>query len=206
MSMKLYLSPGACSLAVHIALREVGASFEIVKVDLATHQAGSGSDYYQVSPNGYVPLLEIADGSRHTETAALLQYIGDLAPAQRLIPPSSDAEARLKVVQWLAFIATELHKTLSWLWSKETADSTANACRTKLADRLQMLDRHLADHRYLAGPDFTVADAYGFTIVNWTNFLDISLQPFPHVIDYQSRVAKRPAVRDAMLAEGLLKS
>lgn len=202
--MKLYLSPGTCSLAVHIALREAGIRFETVKVDLATHRTEAGDDYHRISPNGYVPLLETASGARYTETSALLPYIADLDPATGLIAPSTKAEARLQVVQWLAFVATELHKTFSWLWSKETAEATVGACRHKLAERFRTLDQHLGRSPYLAGASFTVADAYAFAIVNWSNFLDISLQPYPHLTGYQARIAERPAVRDALRAEGLL--
>jgi glutathione S-transferase len=200
--MKLYYAPGACSLAVHIALRETGRSFDAVKVDLAKHTLPDGSDYFAVSPRGYVPLLELDDGSRHTEAASLLQYVADLAPGRPLIGEPGTAR-RLAVVEWLSFVSTELHKTFSpWLWHKETADSTKQAVKDKLAARFAELDRLLATRDFLAG-DYSVADAYAFTIVNWSNFLAIPLKPYPKLEAYLARVAARAAVRDALHAEGL---
>ena len=200
--MKLYYSPGACSLAVHIALREAGAAFDLVKVDLATHRLADGSDYFQVSPRGYVPLLELDDGSRHTEAAALLQYVAESAPHANLLG-DGDGRRRLQILQWLTFVSSELHRSFSpWLWHKETADTTRAAVKDKLAARFAELDRHLGTHEYLAG-DFSVADAYCFTIVNWANLLAVPLKPYPNLQTYLARVASRPHVRDALAAEGL---
>ena len=203
--MKLYYAPGACSLAVHIALREVGASFAAHAVDLATHTVvADGSDYRAVSPRGYVPLLEFDDGSRHTEAAALLQHVADLDRSQALIGAPGTAR-RLAVVESLAFVATELHKVFSpWLWHKETADSTRQAVKEKLALRFAELDARFATEDFIAGA-YSVADAYAFTIVNWTNFLAMSLAPYPHLRAYLQRVQARPAVQAALRAEGLAK-
>lgn len=201
--MKLYYAPGACSLAVHIALREMGASFDAVPVDLARHITPDGADYRAISPRGYVPLLELDDGSRHTEVAALLQHVADLDPAQTLIGAAGTAR-RLAIVEWLSFVGTELHKSFSpWLWRKDTADSTRQAVRDKLAARFTELDARLAEQDYLAGA-FSVADAYAFTIVNWANVLALPLTPYPHLLAYLDRVAQRPHVRDALRAEGLV--
>jgi glutathione S-transferase len=200
--MKLYYAPGACSLAVHIALREAGADFQLAKVDLATHTLDGGASYLEIAPRGYVPLLELDDGSRHTEAAALLQFVADLDPAQALIG-APGTERRLAVVEWLAFVATELHKVFSpWLWHKETADSTRAAAKAKLAARFAELDAHLATHEWLADP-FSVADAYAYTIVNWSSVLGLSLKAHPHLQAYLARVAARPQVRAALQAEGL---
>jgi glutathione S-transferase len=200
--MKLYHSPGACSLAVHIALREIGARFDRVAVDLARHTTADGANYFDISPRGYVPLLELDDGSRHTEAASLLQYVADLDPSQALIGATGTAR-RLAVVGWLGFVATELHKTFSpWLWHKETADSTRQAVKDKLAARFAELDALLARQDFLAG-DYSVADAYAFTIVNWANFLALPLTPYPHLKAYLARVAERPGVQEALRAEGL---
>jgi len=205
--MKLYYTPGACSLAVHIALREAGLPFTLAKVDLATHtlaEAENGStDFYAVSPRGYVPMLQLDDGSRHTEAASLLQYVADLAPAAALLPPAGTV-ARLEAVGWLTLVSTELHKVFSpWLWHKETAESTREACKAKVARRFAELDRHLATRDYLAGDRFGVADAYGFAIVNWATILRMPLNPYPALQAYLSRVAARPRVREALVAEGL---
>lgn len=200
--MKLYHAPGACSLAVHIALRETGLTFDLVKVDLAKHRLEDGRSYYDVAPRGYVPMLEFADGSRHTEAAALLQYIADQDTDFTLIGAPRSAR-RLQVTQWLAFVASELHKTFSpWLWHKDTADSTQQAARDKLAMRFAELDGHLASREYLAG-EFSVADAYAFTIVNWSNFLGLPLSDAPQLKAYLARVAARPQVLAALRAEGL---
>jgi glutathione S-transferase len=202
--MKLYLSPGACSLAVHVALREIGVSFDSVVVDLAKHTTADGANFYAISPRGYVPLLQLDDGSRHTEVASLLQYVADLDPAQALIGAAGSAR-RLAVVEWLSFVSTELHKAFSpWLWHKETADSTRQAVKDKLATRFAELDALLSKQDYLAG-EYSVADAYAFTIVNWTNFLALPLTPYPHLKAYLTRVSARPRVQEALRAEGLVK-
>jgi len=202
--MKLYYAPAACSLAVHIALRETGTPFDAIKVDLTTHTLADGRDFFEISPRGYVPLLEFDDGSRHTEAAALLQYVADLDPAQTLIGVPQSAR-RLAVVEWLTFVSSELHKAFSpWLWHKETADSTRAAVRAKLAARFTELDAHFAGHEYLAGT-FSVADAYAFTILNWANILALPLKPYPHLQAYLARVAARSRVQEALRAEGLAK-
>ena len=201
--MKLYYSPGACSLAVHIALRETGADFEPVKVNLPAHTLADGGNYYDISPRGYVPLLELNDGSRHTEAASLLQYVADLGPSQALIGAAPSAR-RLAVVEWLSFVATELHKTFSPLWDKTTPEATQKVIKSKLATRFADLDRQLAKNEFLAG-DFSVADIYAFVIVNWANVLSIPLSDYPNLKSHQARIAARPQVQAALRAEGLTK-
>ena len=202
--MKLYYAPGACSLAVHIALREVCATFVATAVDLAKHTTADGANYLEVSPRGYVPLLELGDGSRHTEAASLLQYVADLDPQQTLIGAVGSAR-RLGVVEWLTFVSTERHKAFSpWLWHKETAESTKQAVKDKLAARFAELESLLARQDFLAG-DYSVADAYAFAIVNWANVLALPLMAYPHLKAYLARVAARPRVHEALLAEGLAK-
>lgn len=202
--MKLYYTPGACSLAVHIALREIGATFDGVVVDLSKHTTADGADFHDISPRGYVPLLELDDGSRHTEAASLLQYVADLDSAQAFIGATGSTR-RLAVVEWLTFISTELHKAFSpWLWHKETADSTRQAVKDKLAARFAELDALLSKQDYLAR-EYSVADAYAFTIVSWANLLALPLAPYPHLKTYLTRVSARPRVQDALRAEGLVK-
>jgi glutathione S-transferase len=202
--MKLYYAPGACSLAIHIALREIGADFDSVAVDLAKHTTADGADFHEISPRGYVPLLQLDDGSRHTEAASLLQYVADLDPAQDLIGATGTTR-RLAVVEWLTFVSTELHRVFSpWLWHKETADSTRQAVNDKLATRFAELNALLSKQEYLTG-DFSVADAYAFTIINWANFLAMPLTPYPNVKAYLGRISRRPRVQDALRAEGLVK-
>jgi glutathione S-transferase len=203
--MKLYYSPGACSLAVHIVAREADIAIDLVKVDLLKHQLDDGSDYFAINARGYVPLLELDDGSRHSEAGALLQYLGDLSGSTLL--PKPGTRERFEVVKWVTFVGTELHKTFSpWLWHKETADSTIKAVKDKLAARFSELDKLLATRAYLTGEHFTIADAYAFAIVNWTNFLGISLKAYPSLAAYLERVALRPKVREALVAEGLVKA
>lgn len=202
--MKLYYSPGACSLAVHIALNEADLPPTLVKVDLLTHKTESGDDFYAVNPRGYVPVLDFDDGSRHTEVAALLQYIGDRDASRRLIPEHGDPQ-RLEVVSWLAFVSSELHKTLGWLWKKEVPEEMRQILRDKLDTRFAEIEARLARQDYLVGDHFTVADAYGFTIINWCNFLRLSLQAYPNIRAYLARIGERPAVQAALRSEGLLK-
>ena len=202
--MKLYYSPGACSLAVHIALREVGVRFDRIPVDLVKHATADGTNFYDISPRGYVPLLQLDDGSRHTEAAALLQYVADLDPKQALIGAMGTAR-RLAVTEWLSFVGTELHKVFSpWLWHKETADSTRQAAKEMLATRFTELNALLAKQDYLAG-EFSVADAYAFTIINWANFLALPLTSYPNLSAYLARVSQRPKVQETLRVEGLVK-
>ena len=202
--MKLYYSPGACSLAPHIVAREAGIAIDLAKVDLASHKTDTGEDYFAINPRGYVPALALGDGEIHTEVAALVQYLAEQAPQSNLLPPAGSNE-RFRVNQWLTFVSSELHKTFSpWLWHTETAESTKQAARDKLAARFTELDRHLADRAYLTGDAFTVADAYAFTIVNWSNFLKIDLKPYPNLSAFMARVAARPKVREALEAERLV--
>jgi glutathione S-transferase len=201
--MKLYYTPGACSLAPHIVAREAGVPIELVKVDIFKHKLEDGGDYLARNPRGYVPLLELDDGERVTESAVIVQHLAEVGRGDGLLPPAGSRE-RLRVLQWLNFVATELHKTFSWLWAKDTAESTKEAVKAKLALRFGELDRQLGKGPYLTGERFTVADAYAFTIVNWSNFLSIDLKPYPNLLAFMDRVAARPRVRDALLAEGLI--
>jgi glutathione S-transferase len=202
--MKLYYSPGACSLAVHIALREAGVRFDAVHVDLVKHQLKDGTNYYDISPRGYVPLLEFDNGARHSEVAALLQYVADQDPEQGLIGRVG-SERRLAVTEALAFVSTELHRVFSpWLWHKETADATSTAVREKLAARFAELDKLFARQDFIAGT-YSVADAYAFAILNWVNFLSIPITAHPNLSAYLTRVSSRPTVQAALRAEGLVK-
>ena len=202
--MKLYYSPGACSLAPHIVAREAAVPVELVKVDLLKHRIEDGSDYKKINPRGYVPLLELDDGERFTEASALVQILAERGRNPDLLSPAGSRE-RWRVQSWLGFIATELHKTFSPLWSKDTAQSTQEATRAKLAARFAELDALLAGQPHLTGEKFTVADAYAFTIVSWSNILKVDLKPFPNLSAFLERVAARPAVQEALRAEGLLK-
>lgn len=202
--MKLYYAPGACSLATHIAVREAGLPVELVRVNLTTHTLPDGSDYYGVSPRGYVPLLELDDGSRHSEVAALLQYLADQDPQHSLLP-AHGTPGRLPALSWLTFVSSELHKGFGWLWAKDAHESVHAASKTRLAGRFAELDALLAGQDYLLASGFSVVDAYAFTVINWSNFLGISLAAYPALQAWMGRVAGRPAVQAALRAEGLLK-
>lgn len=201
--MKLYYAPGACSLAPHIAACEANLAITLVKVDLGKHQlADSGEDFYAINPRGYVPVLEFDDGTRHTECPALLQYLGEQEAARQLLP--ADARQRLVVTEWLAFVSTELHRNFGLLWRPDTHESTRNTVTATLNKRFAELNERFAQQDYLTGSTFTVADAYAFVVLNWTNFLKMSLADYPHVQAYLGRVAARPGVQKALKEEGLI--
>ena len=201
--MKLYYSPGACSLAPHIALQEIGVPYTTAKVDLLRHKLADGTDYYTINPKGYVPMLELPDGERLTEAAVILQYIADRKPGE--LAPVFGTMERYRLMEWLNFIATELHKQFGPLWYPTTPEATKEAQRKKLATRFETLSKTLAKQPYLTGDKFTIADAYLFTVLNWAGMLNVDLGPFPVLRDYIARVAARPKVQQAMKAEGLLK-
>ncbi len=203
--MKLYYTPGACSLAPHIALCEAGLPAELAKVDLAAKRLEDGSDYKAVNPKGYVPALTLDDGSLLAEAAAVLQYVADKAPAGRL-RPERDSPAYYKYLEWLTFVSSEMHKGFGPLFNPTLPAETRASTVAKLNERFALLDRHLADHRFLNGDAFTAADAYLFTVTNWASRLKIDLAPYPNLVAYRGRVAARPAVQEAMREEGLLKA
>ena len=202
--MKLFYSPGACSFAPHIALHEAGIPFEAVKVDLRAHKLADGTDYYTVNPKGYVPLLELDDGTRLSEAAVILQYIADRKPGT--LAPEYGKPERYRLMEWLNFVSSEIHKQFSPLWYPDTHETTKQSQKSKLAKRFAYLDSILAKQPYLMGQTFTIADAYLHTILNWSNALKVDLSPFPALVEYQKRIAARPAVTKAHNAEHTTKS
>lgn len=201
--MKLYFSPGTSSLAAHIALREAGLPFTAVRASTQTHRLDDGTDYYTIDRRGYVPLLELDDGQRLGEGAAIVQYIADQAPARRLAPPAGTL-ARYHLVEWLNFIASELYRNYTPLFDKEMPEAAKTIHRRTLAARYEWVESQLADRPWLTGADFTVADAYLYVVTGWAGFVSVDLDAFPRLRAFMARVAERPAVRDAMRAEGLL--
>jgi glutathione S-transferase len=200
-AMKLYFSPGACALHPQIALREAGIPFELVRVDLRAHKlAGDGEDYYRVNPKGYVPLLELGDGTRLTEGAVIDQYIADRNPDARLIPRAGTME-RYRAQEWLHFIATELHKQFSPLFSPATPDEVKAAQRQKIAGRFDLVEKTLSRQPYLLGDTFSVADAYLFNMLRWTEHTGIDRAKWPSLVAFYDRVSQRPAVQAALEAE-----
>ena len=202
--MKLYYSPGACSLSPHIVASEAGIPVELGKVDLASHKTEGGQDFMTINPKGYVPALRLDDGSVLTEGPAIVQYLADQKPATALAPAAGTME-RYRLQEWLTFIGTELHKSFGTLFNKASSDDAKQMSKTNIAKRLGYLNDQLANRQFLLGANFTVADAYAFTIVNWTNFVGIDLKPYANVGAYMARVGARPKVQETLKAEGLLK-
>ncbi len=201
--MKLYYLPGACSLASHIALCETGMPFETDKLNVPAKTTASGEDFMQVNPKGYVPAIRLDDGSILTEGAAILQYIADQRPNSGLAPESGTME-RYRLQEWLTFIGTELHKTFSPLFGKATTAEVKTNAHNLLAKRLGYVEAQLANKPYLMGASFTVADAYMFVVLGWSNHVGFDLGPFPGIREYLARIAVRPSVQAAMRAEGLI--
>lgn len=202
--MQLYFAPGACSLASHIVSREAGIPVDLVKVDLGSGRAEDGSDFRSVNAKGYVPALRLDNGEVLTEGAALLQYLADQAPEAGLAPANGTFE-RYRLIELLTFINSEVHKGFSPLFNPKATPDARQALKDKLAPRLAWLDQALAGKDYLTGSQFSVADAYAFTVLNWSGNLGVDLTPYANVRAFMDRVAARPKVREAMRAEGLLK-
>jgi len=202
--IKLYYSPGACSLSPHIALCESGLQFEIEKVDTKAKKTASGGDYLTINPNGYVPALQIADGKVITEGPAIVQWIADQAPQSHLAPANGTWE-RTQLQQWLNFISTEIHKSYSPLFSAEVPDAYKAMTKDKLFKRYAYVNDQLKGKQFLLGNNFTVADGYLFTVTNWANFLKLDLSEFREVRAFSDRVNSRPKVLQALKAEGLVK-
>ena len=202
--MKLYYSPGACSQAPHIALLEAGLPFDAVRVDLKAKLLESGEDYRAINPKGSVPALGLDDGEVLTENAAVLQYIGDLAPASGLLPPLGDFR-RYRVIEWLNFVATELHKGFGPLWNPNAGEEAKEAARQLLAGKFDYVEKRLGSGPYLMGDQFTLPDAYLFVVLGWTRIHRIGLSRWPGLTAFVRDVSHRPAARAALQAEGLVK-
>ena len=202
--MKLYYSPGACSLSPHIALHEAGLAFEAIPAPTKTHKLPDGTDFYSINPLGYVPYLRLDDGRSLHEGPAIVQYIADQVPAKQLAPANGTFE-RYKLQEWLTFIGTEIHKSFSPLFAPGTPEATKTAAVDRIHNRLQWVEGELAGKQYLLGEQFTVADGYLVTVTNWGQYVGVDLAAYPNLVAYRARVAARPAVQAAMKAEGLLK-
>ncbi len=202
--MKLYYSPGACSLSPHIVLRESGLAFTPVLASTKTHKLADGTDYYTINPKGYVPLLELDDGQRLAEGPAIVQYIADKVPEKKLVPAWGTME-RYRVMEWLTFIGTEIHKSFSPLFNPGMPEEAKALYRQKVLDRLKWVEGQLAGKDYLMGTGFTVADAYLFTVSRWSPFVGVDITGLANLNAFIARVNARPAVQEALKAEGLLK-
>lgn len=203
--MMLYYSPGACSLSPHIALREAGLPFDLVKKELHSQTLEDGSDFRAINPKGYVPVLILDGGETLTEGPAIVQYVADLVPGKKLAPPAGTME-RVRLQEWLNYITSELHKTFSPLFNKQASEDWKAAARALLDRRIDYVAKALEGRDYLMGETFTVADCYLFTVLNWSHWVKIDLSRWPSVNEYLKRVAARPAVQEALKAEGLLKA
>ncbi|MDM5180572.1 glutathione transferase GstA [Massilia sp. DJPM01] len=202
--MKLYFSPGACSLSPHIVLLEAGLAFTTESVDLRKKVTASGADFSVINPKGYVPALETEQGMLLTEGPAIVQYLADLAPEKKLAPAAGTPE-RYVLVEWLNFISTELHKSFSPLFRPNAGEELTSYARANLTLRFGYVERMLDGRDYLTGAQFTVADAYLFTVANWANLVKFDLSAFPLLQAFQKRVGERPLVQQALRDEGLLK-
>jgi glutathione S-transferase len=204
MPMKLYYSPGACSMAPHIALREAGYSFDLEKVDIPNKKTASGEDYWKVNPKGYVPALKLDDGNVLTEAQVILQYLADQKPESGLAPKTATLE-RYRLMEMLNFISSELHKQIGALFNPKMTPEMKEVQLGYIERRLGALDRMLEGRQFAHGERFSVADAYLYTILNWTNLHKIDLAKWPNAKAYFDRTRERPKVQETLKAEGLLK-
>jgi glutathione S-transferase len=202
--MKLYYSPGACSLSPHIVLEETGLAYQAVLASTKTHQLEDGTDYYTINPKGYVPLLELDSGERLSEGPAIVQYLADQVPAKKLAP-AVGTMARYRMLEWLNFTTSEIHKSYGVLFNSATPDAFKDVIRAKIQDRYRYVDHQLEGKDYLLGSDFSLADPYLFTVTNWAKHVGLDLSAFKNVAAFMTRMAARPAVQAAMKAEGLIK-
>ena len=203
--MKLYYSPGACSLSPHIALLEAGLPYDLVKVDLRAKKLENGDDFLKVNPKGQVPVLALDSGELVTEGPVIVQMIADKAAAKNLAP-ARDSTDRYKLLEWLNFISSELHKNFSPMFSPVLSDDAKAFFKDRLMGKFKYIDSQLAGRDYLMGNQFTVADGYLFTMLSWADRMKFDLSGLPNVVAYKARVAARPKVQEAMTKEGLLKA
>ena len=202
--MQLYFAPGACSLASHITAREAGINLDLKRADTKTKKLEDGSDYLAVNSKGAVPALKLDNGQVLTEGVAIMQYLADQKPDSGLAPKNGTME-RYRVQEWLNYITSEVHKGFSPLWNPTADPAVKTYALDGLKKKFDWLNTQLTGKKYLTGDTFTVADAYLFTVMNWTNFLSVDLAPWPALKEFQARVAARPKVQEALEAEGLTK-
>ncbi|MFL6862939.1 MAG: glutathione transferase GstA [Allosphingosinicella sp.] len=202
--MKLYYAPAACSQAPHIVAREAGLPIELAKVEFPSKTIADGESLYDVNPKGAVPALKLDDGNVLTENAVILQYLADRAPGTELAIPASGIE-RYRLLEWLNFIATELHKGFGPLWNPATPEEFKQATRDALGKKFDYLQQALGDGPYILGDRFSILDAYAFAVLNWTRIHKIDIGRWPGLAAYLGRVAARPAVQETLRAEGLIK-
>lgn len=201
--MKLFFSPAACSLSPHIVLRESGLPFELVRVDMVARKTADGADYSKLNPKGQVPALQLDDGQIITEGPVIVQYVADQVPAKKLVPAAGSID-RYRVQEWLNFTCSEIHKNFGLIFKFKEVEGLAPALIGLINERLRYVEQQLAGKEYLVGNTFTVADAYMFTALSWCKFLGIEWTELPAITAYNARIAARPAVLEALQAEGLM--
>jgi glutathione S-transferase len=200
--MKLFYAPGVCSLSPHIVAKEAGIALDLVKTDIKTKKVAGDGDYLKTNPLGYVPALQLDDGTILTEGPAIVQYLADKVPAKGLAPANGTLE-RYKLQSWLNFLSSEMHKGFSPLFNPAMPEEAKKIAKERLAARLDHLNKHFAKNDYLMGKQFTVPDAYCFTVLRWTQPSNIDLAPYPHIQAFMKRMRVRPAVQAALKVEGL---
>ncbi|MGC1559224.1 MAG: glutathione transferase GstA [Bradyrhizobium sp.] len=203
--MKLYYTPGACSLSPHIVLLEAGLPYDLVKVDLRAKKLENGDDYLKVNPKGQVPALALDGGELVTEGPVIVQMLADKAPGKNLAPARDSAE-RYKLQEWLNYITAELHKNMGPLFSPMLSDDAKAFFKDRAMGKFKYIDGRLAGHDYLMGKQFTVADAYLFVMLSWADAMKFDLSGLPNLVAYKARVAARPKVQEALVKEGLMKA
>ena len=201
--MKLYYAPGACSLAPHIVLNEIGADYTLEKVDLAEKKTETGASFTEINSKGYVPTLEFAKDQVLTEVSTIIQYLADKAESSKLLPKFGTMD-RYRAMEMLNFVASELHKGIGGLFAKDMPEEGRKIIIERVSKRLGWVDAQLATKPYLLGQDYSVADAYAFTVMNWGQWVGIDIKQWPNVAVYMDRIASRPAVQAALRKEGLL--
>jgi len=203
--MKLYYSPGACSLSPHIALKEAGLPFDLVKVDLKTKKLEDGSDYKAINPKGQVPALGLDNGELLTEGPVIVQMVADKVPGKNLVPANGTAD-RYRMQEWLNFIGNELHKSFGPLFGAPLSDESKTFFRNRIAAKFAYVDEQLAGKDYLMGKTFTVPDGYLYTMLRWADGMKIDVSALKNLVAFKERMAARPKVQEALVAEGLAKA
>ncbi len=201
--MKLYYTPGACSLSPHIVALEAELPLELIKVDLQTKLTEHGEDFKKINPNGYVPTLILDDGNRLTEGTAIVQYLADRAPEKKLAPEASTFE-RYLLQQWLNFVSTEIHKNFSPLFDPSAQQAAKDSAIERLSSRLETVEEHLSDKPFLLGKTFSAADAYLFVTLSWRHYVNLDISRWPALTRYAEGISERPAVQQALKEEGLI--
>ncbi|MEI6542677.1 MAG: glutathione transferase GstA [Methylococcales bacterium] len=201
--MKLYYTPGACSLSPHIVANEAELPLELIKVDLQSKLTEHGDDFWKINPNGYVPTLILDDGNKLTEGPAIVQYLADRAPEKKLAPEAGTFE-RYLLQQWLNFISTEIHKNFSPLFDPSAQQAAKDSAIERLSSRLGTVEEHLSDKPFLLGKTFSVADAYLFVTLSWGHYVNLDISRWPALTRYVEGISERPAVQQALKEEGLI--